>query len=349
MEDYIKNIADITNTYPEYPLAELHAHLGSSIDPAVLWQIAHNLGIKLPKDEYTDFRKFVTLSPSRQMRLNDYLRDVYHPILDKLSSGTHAVEAAVYNTMSGAYRNGITYIELRTNPMKHNMNAEVDLDHLTMAMLHGMDKALLEHKSLSAGIIFAIAREYDYEQNAKIIEKAIKYHKRGVVGIDVAGPATNPNFKMSDYTDLFKKAREAGLGLTVHTGEVRDANDMWDVLEHLNPDRIGHGVLAAYDEELMKELKKRGTVLEVCPMSNLATKAIENIDELRKIMRAFVDNGVKFTVNTDWPEIIEKGRLRTQYQMLKAGNILSEEELRDCTDTAFGAGFVKKPGLEAYL
>ena len=84
-------------------------------------------------------------------------------------------------------------------------------------------------------------------------------------------------------------------------------------------------------------------------MSNLATKAIEDIEELRKIMRAFVDNGVKFTINTDWPEIIEKGRLRAQYQMLKAGNILSEEELRDCTDTAFGAGFVKKPGLEAYL
>lgn len=349
MEDYIKNITDSIDTYPEYPLAELHAHLGSSINPAVLWQIAHSLGIKLPKDEYTEFRDFVTLSPSRQMRLNDYLRDVYHPILDKLSSGTLAVESAVYNTVSGAYRNGITHIELRTNPMKHNINAEVDLDHLTMAMLHGMDKALLEHKNLSAGIIFAIAREYDYEQNAKIIEKAIKYRKRGVIGIDIAGPAINPNFKISDYAELFEKARKAGLGITVHSGEVSDANDMWEVLQHLNPDRIGHGILAAYDKDLMEELKKRGTVLEVCPMSNLATKAIKDIDELRFIMRSFVENKVRFTINTDWPEIIEKGRLRTQYQMLKAGDILSDDELKSCTQTAFEARFIKETGIEAYL
>lgn len=349
MEEYINTITDTNTTYPDYPLAELHAHLGSSIEPSVLWQIAHNLGIKLPKEEYADFQRFVTLSPSHKMALNDYLREVYHPILDKLSSGTHAVEAAVYNTMSGAYRHGITLMELRTNPMKHNMNAEVDLDHLTMAMLHGMDRALLEHKNLSAGIIFAIAREYDFEQNAKIIEKAIKYHKRGVVGIDVAGPAINPNFKMSDYTTLFNEARQVGLGVTVHTGEVRDANDMWEVLEQLNPDRIGHGVLAAYDEGLMQELKQRGTVLEVCPMSNLATKALKDIDELRFVLRKFVDNEVRFTINTDWPEIIEQGRLRTQYQMLRASGILSEEELKKCTDIAFEASFIKQPGLDAYL
>ncbi len=349
MEDYIKHAKNTPNPYPTYPLAELHAHLGSSIEPPVLWQIAHNLGIKLPKEEYADFRAFVTLSPSHQMQLNDYLRDVYHPILDKLSSGTHAVEAAVYNTMSGAYRNGITLIELRTNPMKHNREAEVDLDHLTMAMLHGMERALLEHKHLSAGIIFAIAREYDYELNEKIVEKAIKYHGRGVVGIDVAGPATNPNFTMRDYEALFRKAREAGLGVTVHSGEVRDANDMWEVLEYLCPDRIGHGVLAAYDEGLMKELKKRGTVLEVCPMSNLATKAVKDAAELRHILRMFVENDVRFTINTDWPEIIEQGRLRTQYQMLEAGGILSNDELKRCTDTAFAASFVKKSGLDAYL
>ena len=107
------------------------------------------------------------------MPLNDYFSKIYHPILDTLSSGTLAVEAAVYNTMSGAYRNGITLIELRTNPMKHNHNAEVDLDHLIMAMLRGMERALLEHDQLSAGLIFCIGREYDIERNTKIIRKAI--------------------------------------------------------------------------------------------------------------------------------------------------------------------------------
>ena len=284
------------------------------------------------------------------MALNEYFEKVYHPILDRLSSGTHAVEAATYHTMSGAYRaNGITLIELRTNPMKHNQHAEVDLDHLTMAMIRGMERALLEHKRLSAGIIYCIAREFTLEQNNTIIEKAIKYHRRGIVGIDVAGPAT-AGFDVKDYAGQFEKARRKGLKITVHSGEVRAANDMWEVLEYLNPHRIGHGILAAYDKPLMKELVKRKVVLEVCPLSNLATKAVENLDEMKFILRTFVENKVPFCINTDWPEVIEGCRLRTQYQLLRNYGLLTEEQLKKCTRTAFASSFVpKKSGLDAYL
>lgn len=334
--------------YPNYPLADLHTHLGSSIDPAVLWQIAHNLGITLPRKDYREFRDYITLSSERKMALEDYFEQIYHPILDKLSSGTHAVEAATYSTMSGAYRNGIELIELRTNPMKHNMNAEVDLDHLIMAMLHGMERALLEHKSLSAGIIFCIGREYDLERNTKIVDKAIKYRRRGVVGIDVAGPG-NPDFQLSQYRELFEKARQAGLGITVHSGEVQNADDMWQALEYLSPDRIGHGIRAAYDEKLMDELARRGTVLEVCPLSNIATKAVSGMDEVKHILRQFIEHGVRFTINTDWPEIIEGGRLRNQYRILLEKQILSDDELRSAAKSGFDASFVRGRGIENYL
>lgn len=344
MEDYIKKEDSELN----YPLAELHAHLGTSVSPPVLWQIAHDLGVKLPKDEYQDFFDFVTLSPARPMPLSEYFDSIYHPILDRLSSGTLAVEAAVYNTMSGAYRGGLTLIELRTNPMKHNLNAEVDLDHLIMAMLRGMERALLEHKNLSAGLIFCIAREYDYERNVKIVEKAIKYHSRGVVGIDIAGPGTE-TFDIREYKDIFKKARDAGLGITVHSGEALDANDMWDALDYLQPNRIGHGILASRDKELMAELKKRNVVLEVCPLSNIVTTAAKDLEEMKGILRTFVENDVPFTINTDWPEVIENGHLRKQYRLLRDNDILNLDELKQCTETAFAASFVKKPGLDAYL
>lgn len=337
-----------TTTYPNYPLAELHAHLGTSVSPPILWQIAHDRGIKLPKAEYHAFRNFITLSPERPMPLNEYFSNIYHPILDPLSSGTLAVEAAVYNTMSGAYRNGIELIELRTNPMKHNFDNEVDLDHLIMAMLRGMERALLEHRHLSAGLIFCIAREYDYERNVKIIEKAIKYHSRGVVGIDIAGPGSE-GFDITAYKDTFERARAAGLGITVHSGEAWDANDVWETLETLHPSRIGHGILAAHDENLMKELVKRGVVLEVCPMSNLVTTALASLEEVRTTLRTFVENGVKFCINTDWPEVIEDGHLNKQYRLLLAQGILTDEELRRCTETAFQASFIPGPGLEAYL
>jgi adenosine deaminase len=333
----------------DYPLAELHAHLGTSIEPAILWQIAHSMGRKLPTPEYQEFCRYITLSPRRRMPLNEYFTKIYHPILDALSSGTQAVEEATYHIMSGAYRKGITLIELRNNPMKHNLNAEVDLDHLTMAMLRGMERALLEHHGLSAGIIFCLAREWDVEQNARIIEKAIKYRKRGIIGIDVAGPAA-PGFAFKDYTDLFDMARKAGLKITVHSGEVEGANDMWEALEYIKPARIGHGVHAAYDKPLMKELKKRGVVLEVCPFSNLATEAVENWDEMKFILRTFVEQDVPFCINTDWPEIIEGCKLPAQYQTLLQKKLLTAEELEACTRTAFAASFIPKPGnLEAYL
>lgn len=338
------------DSFPDYPLVELHAHLGTSIDPAILWQIANNLGFKLPKSEFKDFCEYVTLSPDEPMPLNDYFAKIYHPILDKLSSGTHAVEQATYQTISGAYRaNGIHKFELRTNPMKHNYNASVDLDHLIMAMLRGMERALLEHKRLSAGIIFCIAREFSFKQNKIIIEKAIKYHRRGVIGIDIAGPATD-SFEPKGYQELFEEARRVGLGITVHSGEVSQANDLVDVIRYLKPDRIGHGILAYKSRKVMKLLADNKVVLEVCPLSNLATEAVKDVNELKTIFKEFKKNGVLFTINTDWPEIIRGCRLRSQYRWLRDQNILSEADLRACTDIAAHHSFIPiVGGLNAYL
>lgn len=212
--------------FPVYPLAELHAHLGTSINPSVYWQIAHEQGIKLPKRDYKEFIDYVMLSSTNKSSIDDYFKKIYHPILDKLSSGTHAVEKALYEIMSGAYRNNIHLLELRTNPMKHNNEGQHDLDHVIMAMLRGMERALLEYKDLSAGIIFCIAREFPYELNDIIVEKAVKYRRRGVIGIDVAGPA-HTDFHYKDYTQLFDRARKLGLKVTAHSGEVEQANDMW--------------------------------------------------------------------------------------------------------------------------
>ncbi len=331
-----------------FPFAELHAHLGTSINPSVYWQIAHESGFKLPKKDYHEFINYVTLSPSKRMGLKEYFDSIYHPLLDKLSSGTYAVERAVYEIMSGAYRNNITLIELRNNPMKHNHEGQDDLDHVIMAMLRGMERALLEYRDLRAGIIFCLGREFDIHKNAVIVEKAIKYRRRGVVGIDIAGPG-NPDFRMKEYKPLVGEARKAGLKVTVHTGEADDANDMRDVIEYLRPERIGHGIKAAYDIPLMKELKKRNIVLEVCPLSNLMTKAVSDWKEMTYILNRFVSYKVPFCINTDWPEMIEGAHLYKQFEILLKRKILTPSQLKKCNDTAFSAAFTPLGGLNAYL
>lgn len=335
--------------FPNFPLAELHTHIAPSISPSIYWQIAHDQGYKLPKKDYYEFVDYLMLSEQKKMTLDEYLHKIYHPLLDKLSSGTFALEKAMYEVISGAYRNNISLIEIRGNIMKHNNNGEQDLDHIIMAMLHGMERALLEYPKLSAGFIFCLAREYSMEQNHIIVDKAIKYHRRGVVAIDFAGPATK-TFHLKEYSELIKKAKTAGLNVTTHSGEVSEAHDMWEAIEFIQPKRIGHGIKAAYDKALMKELAKQEIVLEVCPMSNLMTKAVENMEEMKFILRTFIENKVKFTINTDWPEVIEGAHLWRQFKMLRDEKIMTEEELIKCNEIAFASTFIPgKGGLEAYL
>lgn len=337
-----------TNNFP-FPLAELHAHLGSSINPSIYWQIAHAQGFKLPKREYKQFIEFITLSPEKKFTLKKYLDEIYHPILDKLSAGTYAVEKATYEILSGAYRsNKITLLELRNNPMKHNHEGQEDLDHIIMAMLRGMERAFLEYDKLSAGLILCLAREFSVEKNEIIIQKAIKYRRRGIIAIDFAGPS-NKGFHYKDYAQLAKRAKKSGLKITSHAGEVKDSNDIWEAIEFISPKRIGHGILAAYDKKLMKELVKRDITLEVCPLSNIVTQAVENIEELKFILRTFVENKIKFCINSDWPETIKNAHLWQQFEFLKKNKILTDDELKTCNKIAFESSFIKGVGLNPYL
>lgn len=336
-------------------LAELHAHFTTAISPATYWHIANSEGYKLPKRDYREFVEYLLLSPERKMSLREYLDEIYHPILDKLSSGSPSLEKGVYECMGGAYRsNNITLLELRGNPMKHNHEGEVDLDHVIMAMLRGMERALLEYPKLKAGFIFCLDRQFTYEKNEIIIEKAIKYHRRGIVGIDFGNYIFrdhNPhNFHIKNYVKLVDKARSAGLKVTIHAGEAHDAtNDMWDCINYINPDRIGHGIKAAYDKDIMKELAKREIVLEVCPLSNLMTEAVKDHDEMKFILQTLYSNGVKFCINTDWPEMIKNAHLTKVYEYILEHKMLTEEQVDQTIKWAFEASFINLPNPDENL
>src|SRR5439155_5942286 len=154
-----------------------------------------------------------------------------------------------------------------------------------------------------------LAREFEYELNEIIVRKAEKYQGRGVVGIDVAGPERHGiefGADVDAYRELFARARTAGLGTTVHTGETSHtaARGVLAVIEHLKPSRIGHGVAAAASDEAMAKLVEGGIVLEVCPSSNLRTRAVADLEELGTILARFDERGVQYTINTDGPYLL---------------------------------------------
>ncbi|HZH02597.1 MAG TPA: adenosine deaminase, partial [Myxococcaceae bacterium] len=287
-------------------LIDLHIHVGGAVAPHILWSIAHQQGFKLPVKDYWQFVELITARADKVSSLQDYLK-IMHTWTEKIQSSPAAIERSVYEVIGKEYRGSrVTQIELRFNPMKRNLNSELDLDHIIQAALHGMDRAMLEY-GVKAGLIFCLAREFDPQLNGIILEKAIKYKARGVVGIDLAGTEEKAVELNSDtvgpYEEMCERARRAGLKVTVHTGETADtgAEGVIAVVERLRPHRIGHGIRAAKDEAAMKLLRERDVVLELCPTSNIQTKAVEGIGEFKDIVKTFWDRGVKITINTDGP------------------------------------------------
>jgi adenosine deaminase len=325
-------------------LAELHTHLGASVDPAVMWTLAHEQGIALPVKDYWEFVELVTVDPRGVEGLPEL--DGIYKWTELIQSSPLAVERSVHGAIGGAYRTqNITTLELRFNPMKRNRGGERDLDHIIMAAVRGLDRASLEYPRVRAGLILMMDRTFDRAQNEVIIEKAIRYKGRGVVGVDIAGPRPNGGrYPYADLAPLVEDARVAGLGVTIHVGEEGGSDgiaEIGEVVEHLRPERIGHGILAARDDEVVRLVREAGVVLEICPTSNLLTRALPDEDALRETVSVFVDRDVPFTIATDGPEMM-RTHLRDELELLLTIGALGPDTLREVNARGHEAAFVRR-------
>lgn len=318
------------------PLAELHCHLGGAVSPAIMWGIAHAQGIRLPSKDYWEFRQMITVSKRRGRSFDGYLQ-LFH-WTELIQSSPLAVERSAYEVIGGAYRkNHVTTMELRFNPMKRNRGGEQDLDHIISAAIRGMDRATLEYP-VRPGLILCLDRAFPVHLNQIILEKAIAYRERGIVGIDIAGPES-ATFDPADYRAGFREARRQGLGITVHTGESGPVEEVARVIEQLEPDRLGHGVKSAYDDRTMAMLRERGITLELCPTSNLNSRVVSGWDEFAWIFKTLQKNGVRYTINTDGPEML-KTYIRDEMSSLARHGILSVEQQEQAAAWAREASFV---------
>jgi adenosine deaminase len=321
---------------PRTPLSELHVHLGAAVTPAIMWGIAHAQGIRLPTKDFWEFRDLITVG--RRRKSFDAYLDLFH-WTELIQSSPIAVERSVYEVIGGAYRkNNVTRAELRFNPMKRNRGGEQDLDHIIAAAVRGMDRAVLEYPNVRAGLILCLDRGFSVELNEIIASKAIGWRTRGVVAIDIAGPVV-PGFRFSDYTEVYSACRRAGLGLTVHAGETGGADEVREAMEALEPDRIGHGVRSVEDPTVMGMLRERGTVLEVCPTSNLNTGVLRSHADVRRVIRALIDGGVRFTISTDGPEML-RSYLRDELNMLMRHGIMTLDEVKRAIAVGEEASFL---------
>lgn len=320
-------------------LTELHTHLGFCVSPTMLWEMAHDQGLKLPTKNYWEFEKMVTIYESKSYE--EYL--MLYDLTEKIQSSPDALFQAAQHAVAGAYKtNNITKLEIRFNPILRSRNGERDLDHLIVFALQGMERAMLKYP-VKAGIILMMDRRFNDQENSAIVKKAIKYKSRGIVGVDLAGPIDRTDgsktFKPKDIAHLTKQAREAGLGITIHTGEATNVDEMWQVIEELQPDRIGHGISCVDDTGLMKHLSEHNIILETCPTSNLHTKLVKNFDHMRKNYQIMLEHNVPFTINTDGPEM-QRTSLKKEFEKLLENNILSKQQILEANKRATKASFI---------
>jgi len=316
-------------------LTELHVHVGSAVDPHIMWEIAHEQGIRLPTKNYWEFKELITVSGITTYE--KYL-DLFH-WTELIQSSPEAMERSIYSIASGAYRkNNITTLEIRFNPMKRNRGGERDLDHIILAAIHGMEKSMLAFP-IRVGLIFCFDRSFNSKLNSIIAQKAIKYGRRGVVGVDLAGHIVK-DFNIASLTNMVADCKKAGLGITIHTGEVTGPGEILEVILLLKPDRIGHGVRAIEDNNLLKEIKNRGIVLEVCPSSNVHTGVVKNLSDFKEIFSKMKESGVPFTINTDGPEMLKTNLINEYNQLLDKG-ILDKKDLDLALRNAQTATFIK--------
>ena len=132
--------------------------------------------------------------------------------------------------------------------------------------------------------------------------------------------------------------------MTIHVGEEGGEYgiaEIREVVSTLRPDRIGHGILAAQDEKLMTQISEAEIVLEICPTSNLLTKALPDEEAVRDTFRAFSDHEVPFTIATDGPEMM-RTHLRDEFELLLRIGAVDESQLGEANRRGHEASFVHR-------
>jgi aminodeoxyfutalosine deaminase len=271
-----------------YPKIELHVHLEGTVRAPTLKEIAKRNDYPLPDDleslyRFRDFRHFIEvwiLTTNALRRAGDFRQVVTD----------YAAEAAAH---------GAVYLEAIFSPAERVARG-VGWDDIFGGYCDGADEARELH-GVEVRLTPDIYRGATAEQAEQVVRYAAKYRDRGIVAVGLGG--LEAEYPPEPYAEVFALARSLGLGSVPHAGEVAGAASVRGALESLGADRLRHGIRAEEDPGLVRELAGRGTVLDVCPLSNLRTGAVASLADhpLPRLAAA----GVRCSISTDDPAMFD--------------------------------------------
>lgn len=324
----------------DLPLVDLHRHLDGNVRLETVLAIGREHGIMLPADSVEGLRPYgqvqgVTAS------LMDFIAKF--ELLKLAFVDEEAIARIAEENIEDAFDEGIAYVELRLSPAFMGERYGLDPTRVLRACCRGV-RAGMARWPVQARLIGIMSRHLGEEVCRRELEAAIACMGEGVVGIDLAGDEAN--FPGTRFVAHFRRAREAGLRVTVHAGEADGPASVRQAIEELGAERIGHGVRAVEDPAVLALIRERGICLEQCPTSNVQTSTVPSYGAhpLPAMLRA----GLCISLASDDPGISAID-LPHEYRVARDELGLTADELRQLQANGLAAAFLGEAEKAALL
>ena len=302
------------------PTAELHIHIEGTLEPEMLVDLAGRNGVELPTSDLDELRAKYDFSD-----LQSFL-DLYYANLPVLRTDQDFYDlTSAY--LARAERAGVRRAEIFFDPQVHLAN-DVPLG----AVFEGITGALSD-SPVSTDLILCFLRDKGPEAAAEMLRHALPYRERFIgVGLDSAEVGHPP----APFVEVFQRAAAEGLRRVAHAGEEGGPDYVRDALDVLGVERIDHGIRAMEDPELVARLRDEQVPLTVCPLSNVALRAVDSLSD--HVLPAMLDSGLLVCVNSDDPAYFG-GYVDDNFAALREELGLTEDQLKTLARNSFDASF----------
>lgn len=325
-------------------MIDLHLHLDGSMTAGDIRLLAQEQRISLPLEHGKTLEQAIAVSESCE-NLNAYLRAFQIPLL--VLQRADAIAYAVSSLLERLAEQGIRYAEIRFAPQLHCEKGNSQ-EQVVAAAIAGLHSGLKKGKGkIHAQLILCMMRGSENQsQNLETLRVAEKQLGNGVCAVDLAG--AEARYPTRNFAAVFRIAKTRQIPFTMHAGEADGPQSVWDALS-FGPRRIGHGVRSVEDAALLGTLAERKITLELCPTSNVQTKAVSSYAV--HPVRALLHWGIHATVNTD-NMTVSGTTISQEYACLRQYTGLTPEEHTILLCNAAEAAFLpedKKNQLKAEI
>ena len=272
------------------PKTDLHCHLDGSVRLDTILELAKKQHVKLPTFDRGELHKML-VAGEHVTSLDDYLRAF--DITLSVMQTEEGLERSAYELAQDAWAENVRYIEVRYSPLLH-IREGLRPAQVVEAVLRGLRTAKREF-GIRYGVILCAIRSLGPESSLRIAELCVAFKNRGVVGFDLAGSEINNPAKL--HRQAFQLVIDNNINCTAHAGESFGADSVHQAIHKCGAHRIGHGTRLVENGDLLNFVNDHRIPLEVCPSSNVQTRAATSWET--HPVDFFVDYGLRVTINTD--------------------------------------------------